>query len=138
MGSSGVIFNSNSFFGSGGGGGAGGIADVTLSRSGGNGSAVTNSVNVSGCNFAIAGGAGGTSGSINGTAGVGYLSTDYWPNGGTGGGGGAYVSGSVGGNGGAGGWPSGGGGGGSASNNAFTSGAGGAGAAGFALIITYS
>ena len=137
-GQAGSTFNSNPFFGTGGGGGGGALANILTSAAGGNGSAVNNSTSVSGCNFAIAGGAGGTAVSINGGAGVGYVSTDYWPNGGTGGGGGAYVNGSVGGQGGAGGWPAGGGGGGSASNNGFASGAGGAGAGGLAIIITYS
>jgi hypothetical protein len=121
----------------GGGGGGGGTANITTSRSGGNGGSIVASVTNSGVVANTLGGAPGNTAGVQALNGFSRGSNQLF-HGGTGGGGGFYISGVAGGTGGNGGWPGAGGGGGGASDTGFNSGAGGNGANGFAIIITYT
>jgi hypothetical protein len=119
-----------------GGSGAGAGASNTTATRGGNGG-LKSAYSTPTLN--IAGGVGGTTAGVAATNGT-TLSPWYQRGsfqGGTGGGGGFYITANAGGAGGNGGWPSGSGGGGGASDNGFASGAGGAGANGFVVVVTY-
>jgi hypothetical protein len=119
-----------------GGSGAGAGASNTTATRGGNGG-LKSAYSTPTLN--IAGGVGGTTAGVAATNGT-TLSPWYQRGsfqGGTGGGGGFYITATAGGAGGNGGWPSGSGGGGGASDNGYASGAGGQGANGFVVVVTY-
>ena len=125
----------NGMTATGGGAGAGSVSGGTVSRAGGAGGSFSSVPTSSGFVTSIAGGSGGTTAGVAATNGT--SSTTQYTIVGTGGGGGAYISGVAGGAGGNGGWPSGGAGAGAAADNGFASGKGGDGANGIAVIVTY-